>query len=316
MPNWRPDFLTLKLFVAVCEENSISHAAEREAIATSAISKRLAELEENLAVPLLTRGNRGVSPTSAGLSFLNHAREILLHTERLQNEMSDYSKGEKGQVQLYANASSIIQFLSRDISSFLRQHPLITIDLQERTSSEVAAAVLEGKVDIGICLGNVDAEGLQLRSYSTDSLVVVVHHSHPLAHMRAIGFKDILDCDFISLQAHSRTTSFLKSQAAAHGKTLNFRAHVDSLDVVLYLVAQNIGVAVLANGIMQSLKTQQELRAVPLSDSWSQREIKIYLRSYAALSQPSKLFVDHLASTDTLGIADSKAHVASRAPEQ
>lgn len=296
MPNWRPDFLTLKLFVATCEENSISQAAEREAIATSAISKRLAELEENLGVPLLVRGNRGVRPTSAGLSFLNHAREILLHTERLQNEMSDYSKGEKGQVQLYANASSIIQFLARDIGSFLRQHPLIAIDLQERTSSEVAEAVLEGKVDIGICLGNVEAEGLQLRHYSTDSLVVVVHHSHPVASLKTISFADLLECDFISLQAQSRTSSFLKNQASTYGKTLNFRAHVDSLDVVLYLVAQNIGIAILANGIMQSLKTQHELRTIPLSDSWSQREIKIYLRSYAALPRPSKLFVDHLAN--------------------
>jgi len=295
MANWRPDFLTLKLYVAVCEENSISQAAEREAIATSAISKRLAELEEHLGIGLLVRGNRGVRPTSAGLSFLNHAREILLHTERLQNEMSDYSKGEKGQVQLYANASSIIQFLSKDIGSFLKLHPLITIDLQERTSSEVAEAVIEGKVDIGICLGNVEAEGLQLRPYSTDSLVVVAHHAHPVASLGNVSFADILEYDFISLQAQSRTTSFLKNQASGHGRTMNFRAHVDSLDVVLDLVAQNIGIAILANGIMQSLKNQHELQTIALNDSWSKREIKIYLRSYAALPQPSKLFVDHLA---------------------
>lgn len=294
MPNWRPDFLTLKLFVAVCEENSISHAAEREAIASSAVSKRLAELEDSLGISLLIRGNRGVTPTSAGLSFLNHARQILLHAERMQNEMDDYSKGEKGQVQLYANASSIIQFLSRDIASFLKLHPLINIDLQERTSSEVAQAVLEGKVDVGICLGNIDAEGLQLRHYSTDSLVAIMHHSHPLAAMREVGFADLLDCDFISLQAQSRTTSFLKSRAAESGKTLHFRAHVDSLDVVLYLVTQNLGIAIMANGIIQSAKTHQEVTTIPLTDDWSQRELKIYMRSYAALPRPSRLFVDHL----------------------
>ncbi len=302
MPTWRPDFLTLKLFVAVCEESSISHAAEREAIAPSAVSKRLAELEDNVGTSLLIRGNRGVTATSAGLSFLNHARQILLHTEKMQNEMDEYSKGEKGQVSLYANASSIIQFLSRDIGSFLKLHPLINIDLQERTSSEVTQAVLEGKVDVGICLGSIEAEGLQLRHYSTDSLVAAVHRSHPVSAMREVSFADLLDCDFISLQVQSRTTSFIKSRAAEYGKTLHFRAHVDSLNAVLYLVSQNLGVAIMANGIIQTQKNHQDIATIPLTDDWSQRELNIYMRSYAALPRPSRLFVDHLVSQPAMTV--------------
>jgi DNA-binding transcriptional LysR family regulator len=44
--SWRPNLVSLRLFVAVCEEASIARAAEREAIAPAAVSKRIAEIEE------------------------------------------------------------------------------------------------------------------------------------------------------------------------------------------------------------------------------------------------------------------------------
>ena len=295
MPAWRPDFLSLKLFIAVCEENSISRAAERESIAPSAVSKRIAEIEELTGVPLLTRGNRGVRPTLAGSSFLHHARQILLNTEKLQSEMGDYAQGAKGHVRIYANASSIIQFLPQDIGSFLKQHPPIKVDLQERTSSEVVQAITESEVDIGVCLGNVRAEGLELLPYATDNLVVVAHSDHPLTRHASVSFSDTLNYDFISLQANSRTTSFLRSQAAHYGQTLNFRSHVNSLEAVLYLIAENLGIAILAMGATQILKGSLGLKAIPLTDKWAQREIKIYLRSYEALARPSRLFIDHLS---------------------
>ena len=44
----RFDLLSLKLFAAVCEQQSIARAAEREHIAPSAVSKRISDLEEQL----------------------------------------------------------------------------------------------------------------------------------------------------------------------------------------------------------------------------------------------------------------------------
>lgn len=51
----RLDLITLQLFVAVHEEGSLTRAAAREAIAVSAASKRLMELEEALGISLFVR---------------------------------------------------------------------------------------------------------------------------------------------------------------------------------------------------------------------------------------------------------------------
>ena len=60
------DPVTLRMFVAVCDERNIARAAERESIVASAISKRVAALEDSVGVSLLKRGRRGIEPTAAG----------------------------------------------------------------------------------------------------------------------------------------------------------------------------------------------------------------------------------------------------------
>jgi len=65
------DLLTLKLVVAVVEEQSLAKAAEREHIAASAVSKRIADLEKAVKVQLFRRQRTGVQPTPAGHAFLH-----------------------------------------------------------------------------------------------------------------------------------------------------------------------------------------------------------------------------------------------------
>ena len=92
----RIDLTSLQLFVAVCELGSIGRAAEREFIAASAVSKRLAELEAAVETALLYRHSRGVTLTPAGENLLHHARSVLFGLEKMQGELSEYADGVRG----------------------------------------------------------------------------------------------------------------------------------------------------------------------------------------------------------------------------
>ena len=96
------DPVSLRLFIAVCEERNIARAAEREAIVPSAISKRIAAIEEDIGAPLLTRGRRGIEPTAAGQALLTRARDILSTMERLHGELSEFASGVRGNVRVFA----------------------------------------------------------------------------------------------------------------------------------------------------------------------------------------------------------------------
>src|SRR5206468_12976012 len=87
------DPVTLRMFIAVCEERNIARAAERENIVASAISKRVAALEESVGVALLKRGRRGIEPTVAGEALLRQARDILGTMDRLHAELRELGRG-------------------------------------------------------------------------------------------------------------------------------------------------------------------------------------------------------------------------------
>ena len=170
---------SLQLFVAVVEAGSIAAAAEREFIAASALSKRIAELERLLDTPLLLRQARGVEPTAAGRVLVRGARTLLHQAVDLEVKVRDFATGESGHVRIAANLSSITQFLAIDLREFTKAHPRIQIDLEERISSIVTRMVLDNVADIGVFTFSVDEPQLDVYPYREDEVVMVMHKSHP-----------------------------------------------------------------------------------------------------------------------------------------
>src|SRR3954452_754788 len=86
---WRMrfDFTDLNLFRHIVEAGSITHGAERAHLALAAASTRIRKLELAFGTPLLLRGRLGVTPTQAGRTLLQHARNILAQSERLQEDL-------------------------------------------------------------------------------------------------------------------------------------------------------------------------------------------------------------------------------------
>src|SRR5690349_771090 len=96
------DLKSLRLLVAVCDHANIKAAAAHEHIEPSAVSKRMAQLEQQLGTQLLVRGRRGVEPTPAGLALVEHARSILFTAERIHADVASFNRGIKGHVRLVA----------------------------------------------------------------------------------------------------------------------------------------------------------------------------------------------------------------------
>ncbi len=170
----RLDLITLQLFVAVHEEGTLTRAAAREAIAVSAASKRLMELEEALGIALFVRQAKGMILTPAGETLLHHARQMLFNVEKMGLELGEHSHGVRGYVRMLANLSAIIQFLPEDLRDFSARHPQVKTDLEERPSAGVIQGVLDGVADLGICSDDSDTKGLHSVLYRQDKLVVAM----------------------------------------------------------------------------------------------------------------------------------------------
>src|SRR5688572_19836406 len=278
------DPVSLRLFIAVCEERNIARAAEREAIVPSAISKRIAAIEEDIGSPLLKRGRRGIEPTAAGQALLTRARDILASMERLHAELAEFASGVRGSVRVFASLSSLSEFLPDDIGSFLAQHASVRVSLEERLSADIVRGVREGAADFGVCWDASDLSGLELVRYRADRLSVVVPAGHVLASRKRVLFADTLDFAQVDVHPGSIMQAMLARYAALAGRTINRRIQVSTFEAASRSVAANLGIAILPQESARAYAKALNLRVQPLADAWAKRRFVICLRSREGLS--------------------------------
>jgi DNA-binding transcriptional LysR family regulator len=291
MRNFDP--ISLRLFIAVCEERNIAAAARREAIVPSAVSKRISQMEEESGVVLLERGRRGVAVTAAGEVLCRYARDSLQLLDRMQAELGAFADGVQGHVRVFGSKSAVAQFLPQDVSLFAREYRDVRVSLEEREIWEVVRGVEEGRADIGVCWDAVDLRGLRTFPYHRDHLAVVVHPGHALAKRRKVAFEDTIDYEHVDIAARSIMQTTQRSAAAAAGKQMRYRIQVSTVDAAYRIVAAQLAVAIVPQEEASAIQRTLGLQVIPLSNAWARRQFVISVRD-TALSRPAKLLVDSL----------------------
>ena len=290
------DVKTLRLFVAVCESRTMARAAEQEHIEPSAISKRIAQLEENLGVELLLRGRRGVRTTPAGLALLEHARSVLFTMDRIVADAAAFAGGVHGHVRLIATASAIAEALLDDIASFMREpdNEHIKVDIEERVSRDLVRELRDGNASLGVCWDRVDFQGLSHVAYRSDRLALAVYAGHALAGRTSIGFAETLAFDHVGLPPATAVHTMLQRAAATAGRTVTYRVVVSGFDAALRVVAANLGVSVVPLEVARRTAANADIELIPLDDAWAERTFAICCRDLAALPLASRRLVGHL----------------------
>ncbi|HVK33614.1 MAG TPA: LysR family transcriptional regulator [Burkholderiaceae bacterium] len=288
------DPVTLRLFVAVCEERNIARAAEREAIVASAVSKRIAAIEAEVGAPLLVRGRRGIEPTAAGQALLRQAREVLSTMARMHAELSDFATGAQGSVLVLAAPSVLAEDLADDIGAFLTQHPRVRISLDERVSPDIVKSVREGTADLGVLWDLSDMGGLHTVPYRRDRLCLAAPLGHPLARRKRIAFTEALPHVNVAVAPGGMMDRLLQREAARLGQPLVKRIQVSSMDAAARIVAAGLGPAILPREAVQMHSASHHLALVPLTDAWAKRQFVICLRADGSTSAATRLLVEAL----------------------
>lgn len=292
------DLMTLRLFVTVCETGNIARAAQREALVGSAISKRLAQLEDRLGTPLLQRRRHGVATTPAGEALLEHARSLLDGAARLATDMRSFAAGARGQVRILASVSALSESLADDVADFLKQpvHANIQINMEERLSSEIIRGVREGMASLGICWDATDYGALHARPYRSDHLCLVVPARHPLARRARVRFVEALDWEHVSLFANSALQTRMQREAAALGKPLRSRVMVANFEAALRVVRAGLAVSLVPREMATHGAAAYGLKLIALDEPWAERRFIICHRDPALLSPAAQMLLEHLGT--------------------
>lgn len=295
----RFDLLSLELFVAVCEEQSIAKAADRKNIAASAVSKRISDLEARLRTPLFVRSSKGLELTAAAYSMLHHARVVMRDLNQMESELTHHAKGMRGRIRIYASVSTIIQHLPRDLREFLAQHSAVRIDLQEGTSQEAVEAVAENSADIGVFGGVVPRHGLRIIPYRADRITALAYPGHPLSGRESITFQELAEHDMIGPMKGSFLDALVLRAASDMTQPLKMPIRVNGFETVSSMVEAQLGIGLVPERCAERYVASGNLVAIRLDEPWAERQWNLCVQEGQAMPPPVRMLLNHLTDSDS-----------------
>lgn len=291
----RIDFVSLRLFCAVAQAGSVTKGAEQCNLATSAASRRLADMEVAFGTQLLERSAQGVVLTPAGHAALQHSMRLFQGLEHFSSDLRDFAKGVKGRVRLWANMSSLSQFLPPLLSEFLAEHTDVRVDVEEQLSGDIVRALTDGVADVGVFAEGTVAAGLDIVPFRRDSLVLVCKNDHPLAKRRKVKFAECLDYDFVGLNRGSSLLELALREAEKAGRPLKICVQVRSFDAMCHMIGAGLGVGIVPLAACKGQIEALRLKVLQLQEPWADRQLLLASAAHQTLSAPARALRLHLA---------------------
>ena len=166
-------------FTAVADYGNFAAAAQKLGLSTSATSKAVARLEENLGVKLFHRTTRSVSLTPEGERFYDGAKHLLDEFSSLVTEVTDHREQPRGRLTISAPAAYDRPWLTRLIANFALEYPEIRIDLNyDEREIDLAAEGVDVAIRAIRAFGATPRSNLISRQLFIDPLVTCAAPSY------------------------------------------------------------------------------------------------------------------------------------------
>jgi LysR family hydrogen peroxide-inducible transcriptional activator len=208
-------FHALEQFVMVARTKNFTRAAAELHVSQPALSRGIQKLEEQLGQPLFERKPREVVLTDLGEILLERAREILKLLDDTFMELSD--AGRRGRVRLGVIPTITPYYLPPILERFSREHPEITIILQEDTTENLIKRCNHGEIDLAILALPIIAKYLEAEALFDEELLLVIPKGHALEKVKNLTVQEVEKYPFVMLnEAHclsENVFSFCRKQS-------------------------------------------------------------------------------------------------------
>jgi DNA-binding transcriptional LysR family regulator len=290
----------LRAFVTVVEAGSFSAAARRLGRVQSAVSTGMANLEEQLGVPIWDRSAKIAKLTAEGQAVLAAARRVLMEVDGLRRLTAGMASGVEASVSLCVDALFPMSALVDLCAAFIEEFPSVDLRVDTEAMSAVAARVIEGSATIGVVSPLGLVSGLERRALAAIRMIPVVGPRHELAtHKGPIPTSRLSDC--VQIVLSERNASGVPDQAVLSPRTWR----IADLHTKHAMLRAGLGWGNLPEHLVgDDLKAGRLVRIQP--EAWGENEHELYLsaiyRRDTALG-PARRWI--LANLEALCIRDA-----------
>ncbi|MBU3113462.1 LysR family transcriptional regulator [Clostridium lacusfryxellense] len=240
----------MKIFVVVCQENSITIASKKMYISQPAISTAIKEMENYYGVKLFDRLSKKIYLTEVGKVVLSYA----LHITSLFDELETTIRNSDtiGTLRIGSSFTIGTHLMPKYIKQFSSKYPSIQTFVTINNSDIIENLVIDNKLDFALIEGLVHSENLISKSFFNDELVVVCSLSNPLLKKHSVSIKDLKTQDFLMREKNSGTRELADSILLLHGFSVLPIWESASTDAILSGVASGIGISILPLLLVQN----------------------------------------------------------------
>lgn len=287
------DTQLLSAFITVAQKLSFSQAAEHLSLTQSAISKRIALLEEQLSVILFDRIGRRVVLTEAGQALLPRALHILSVIDDTQRFMEQQKDDVNGTLRIATSHHIGIHRLPSLLKHYKQQYPEVHLQLQFIDSEQATRAIQQGEYDLALItlpdMKDTDDGDIQHHLLWCDPMQFVVNKQHPLSTKKRLTLKDLTHYPAILPDISTRTTQLVQTLFSAHDIPFTISMSTNHLDAIKMMVNVGLGWSTLPQRLIDD-----NLHALPISKITLERNLGCIHHRHRILSNAARAMLDLL----------------------
>lgn len=284
-------------FDAVATRGSIRKAADSLFIASSALTRQILELEDQVGTALFERVPSGVRLTPAGELLHSHVRETLAALKATCLGIDDLGGLVHGTVRLASTETVAVEALPCAIALFQQIHPGVVFELSILSGQIALGRLLGDQVDVVVLLNPNVVAGLHVQHSTAQDMCAVVRVDHPLAKKKSITLQECAAYPLGVPELGMGGRLLLDELAARQSLALTPSLVANSMEALKAFVRHSNGVAFqLASGLTRNVRLR-EVCAIPLADPAVSSKLVIATRKGRLLSQAAAAFLEHLKAT-------------------
>lgn len=234
----------VRYFLALSQTLNISQAARKLGMSQPALTKAIQRLEEEVGGPLIRREGRHTHLTQLGSSLIGLFESLVTNAHYIEQTAHSLVSGENPVLRIGVMCSVGPGPIAGFLAEHQRAHPNIEFQLQDYTRAEIAAALLDGHIDLAILGATVKDETRfrYLRLYD-EAMVVACAANDPLAGRATVGLKDVARRPYLDRSQCEFRHLFL-SASQREGFVPKLFARSDNEDWIQNMIQAGAGVAI------------------------------------------------------------------------
>ena len=234
----------IEVFHAVYTCGSITAAAKQLNVSQPSVSKVLAHAEQQLGFALFDRLKGKIIPTQEAERLITYATDAYDNINELRRISENLRASDTGLIRIAMAPAFGIDLVPSAIASYLEQHPETSFEIETLHHHQVARALKQSRVDIGVVFDPPATPGIKIDHLATAECVALVHKSMDLGIKQRLSLEDLNNMPFIDLNIRSPLGRLLASRLEANNIQFQIVANVETYQMAKALVAHGAGVSI------------------------------------------------------------------------